>query len=59
MRVRGPKSAEFLLHMLRSAESNAGLKGLDFWPLSISCEQSPKDAAQDLDQHRHELPLPC
>ena len=57
-RVAGPKSAEFLLHMLRNAESNAVLKDLDLWPLSFSCEQSPEDAARDLDQHRHELPLP-
>ena len=44
--------------MLRNAESNAVLKDLDLWPLSFSCEQSPEDAARDLDQHRHELPLP-
>ena len=28
-RVAGPKSAEFLLHMLKNAENNAELKGLD------------------------------
>ena len=28
-RVSGPKSAGFLLHMLKNAESNAELKGLD------------------------------
>ena len=57
-RVGGPKSAEFLLHVLRNAESNAGLKGLDPRSLSISWEQSPEDAAWDLDQPRNELPLP-
>ena len=40
-RVGGPKSAEFLLHVLRNAESNARLKGLDPRSLSISWEQSP------------------
>ena len=34
-RVSGPKSAEFLLHMLKNAESNAELKGLDVDSLVI------------------------
>ena len=34
-RVDGPKSAEFLLHMLKNAESNAELKGLDVDSLVI------------------------
>ena len=59
------KSAEFLLHMLKNAESNAELKGLDVDSLVIEhpSEQSPQDAAQDLqssrlDQPLHELSLP-
>ena len=50
-RVGGPKkSAEFLLHMLKNAESNAEFKGLDvdFYSLSTSSEQSLRDAAQNL-----------
>ena len=45
MRVRGPKSAEFLLHMLRNAESSAELKGLDVDSLvteHILVSKSPK-----------------
>ena len=34
-RVAGPKSAEFLLHMLKNAESNVKLKGLDVDSLVI------------------------
>ena len=34
-RVAGPKSAEFLLRMLKNAESNAELKGLDVDSLVI------------------------
>merc|ERR1711877_74912 len=29
LKVAGPKSAEFLLHLLKNAESNAEYKGLD------------------------------
>ena len=34
-RVAGPKSAEFLLHMLKTAESNVELEGLDVDSLVI------------------------
>ena len=59
-------SAEFLLHMLKNAESNAELKGLDVDSLvieHIQVNKSPQDAAQDLqsswsDQPLHELSLP-
>lgn len=59
-RIGGPKkSAESLLHMLKSAESNGEFKGLDVAFLVIE----PQDAAQDLqsswsDQPVHELSLP-
>ena len=60
------KSAECLLHMLKNAESNSELKGLDIDSLvteHIPGEQSPQDVAQDLqsswlDQPPHELSLP-
>ena len=43
------KSAEFLLHMLKNAESNSELKGLVHFPGEhIPGEQGPQDAAQDL-----------
>ena len=53
------KSAESLLHMLKSAESNGEFKGLDVALQVIE----PQDAAQDLqssqsDQPLHELSLP-
>ena len=49
-RISGTKSAEFLLHVLKNAESNAEFKGLDvdFYSLSTSSEQSLRDAAQNL-----------
>jgi large subunit ribosomal protein L17e len=55
------KSAEFLLHMLKNAESNAELKGLDVDSLVI--EQSTQNAplylqTSWLDQPLHELSLP-
>ena len=60
------KSAEFLLHMLKNAESNTELKGLDVDSLvieHIQVNKAPRDAAQDLqsswsDQTIHELSLP-
>ena len=45
------KSAEFLLHMLKNAESNSEPKGLDIDSLvteHIPGEQGPQDVAQDL-----------
>ena len=44
-RVRGPKSSEFLLHMLKSAESDTELKGLEVASLvieHIQVRQSPQ-----------------
>ena len=45
-RVGGPKkSAEFLLHMLKNAESNAEVKGLDVYSLvteNIQVNKAPK-----------------
>lgn len=64
-RVGGPKSAEFLLHMLKNAVSNAELKGLDVDTLATEHiqEQSSRDAAQNLQNSRegkpiHELAMP-
>ena len=54
------KSAEFLLHMLKNAESNAELKGLDVDSLVIEhilSEQSPQDSAQDLQSSQSDQPL--
>ena len=48
-RVRGPKSAEFLLHMLESAEGDTERKGLEVASLvteHIQVRQSPQDVAQ-------------
>lgn len=46
------KSAEFLLHMLKNAESNPEVKGLnvDSLPLTIASEQSHYDAPMNLKQ---------
>ena len=65
--VHRPNSgAEFLLHMLKNAEGNAELKGLDVDSLVIEHIQvntAPKIQAQDLqsswsDPPLHELSLP-
>ena len=58
VQARWPQKCWIFTARAQNAESNAALKDLDLWPLSISREQSPKDAARDLDQPRHELPLP-
>lgn len=49
----GPKkNAACLLHMLKNAESNPEVKGLnvDSLPLTIASEQSPYDAPLNLQQ---------
>ena len=64
-RVGGPKTgAEFLLHMLKNAESNAELKGLDVDSLvteHIQVNKAPKTwhrTYRAQDQPLHELSLP-
>ncbi|EDL42261.1 mCG18719 [Mus musculus] len=51
-RVGGQKSAEFLLHMLKNAESNAELKGLDVDSLVIEHIQVNKAPKMRRRTHR-------